>query len=681
MSLELGNPQSRNEAILENMLGAENELLPPQSRIEVLLTALLESGYFVSPEEVAQFVSAWLDENITNPTNPVIDASLTVSGAAADAKITGSNINKLINSNNDLLDNKLFSPTYRDAGLPVSNSNININAPVYGANWNSYVIECSEGDIFTVYATGGTSAYAWAFIDENGAVLLRSTSNITVSGVEITAPSNTMYLVVNDNGGNGRVYKNKSFNVRMKDKSFGVMMYVQDAGNILFSDYNTSPVTINLGTKDIYLRLESSSITIHPSDILTAASSYQNLTISGNTITGTSYIIYYDTDNKAIAVKTSATMAANAVIYSRYPVLFACHYKSFRCGLIVDYMLEKRLEITESDTENNSSNINAIIQSVGTPVPTYYETHIENKKSVILQNMMDAGKNGETFIFITDIHWENNTKNSPSLINYLLNKLNINNLLNGGDLINQGDKSIMENAINNCITSFQHRNILMPCAFGNHDSNENFSPAQPDKKLSISAQYALMQKQAENLITYFTSTNDAGGWNFYYDRENTKIRFIVVDTGTNGSFTHYTELANCLLGIPSGYTAIIIGHWFRQGDTITNSCTNISNMIDAYNSKTTVTISGTTYDFSNASGEIALLLGGHAHDDYNWTTTGGTPVVLTDSDNGPRSSNASYPYVSGTITEQAFDVVTINYTARTIKFVRIGRGADRSFSY
>ena len=35
-------PQSRNEAILQNMLGAENELPEPMSRIEVLLIAVLE---------------------------------------------------------------------------------------------------------------------------------------------------------------------------------------------------------------------------------------------------------------------------------------------------------------------------------------------------------------------------------------------------------------------------------------------------------------------------------------------------------------------------------------------------------------------------------------------------------------------------------------------------------------
>lgn len=42
MSEAFGAPQSRNEAILQNMLGADNTLLPPESRIEVLLQLLLE---------------------------------------------------------------------------------------------------------------------------------------------------------------------------------------------------------------------------------------------------------------------------------------------------------------------------------------------------------------------------------------------------------------------------------------------------------------------------------------------------------------------------------------------------------------------------------------------------------------------------------------------------------------
>ena len=41
MSEEFNEPQSRNEAILQNILGAENELETPQSRNEAILQAIL----------------------------------------------------------------------------------------------------------------------------------------------------------------------------------------------------------------------------------------------------------------------------------------------------------------------------------------------------------------------------------------------------------------------------------------------------------------------------------------------------------------------------------------------------------------------------------------------------------------------------------------------------------------
>ena len=49
----------------------------------------------VSSEVIATAVSTYLDEHLTNPTNPPIDTSLTIVGAAADAKKTGDAINEL----------------------------------------------------------------------------------------------------------------------------------------------------------------------------------------------------------------------------------------------------------------------------------------------------------------------------------------------------------------------------------------------------------------------------------------------------------------------------------------------------------------------------------------------------------------------------------------------------------
>lgn len=41
---EFDTPQSRNEAILQNILGADNTLGEPQSRIEALLMMIYEAG-------------------------------------------------------------------------------------------------------------------------------------------------------------------------------------------------------------------------------------------------------------------------------------------------------------------------------------------------------------------------------------------------------------------------------------------------------------------------------------------------------------------------------------------------------------------------------------------------------------------------------------------------------------
>ena len=49
------NPQSRNEAILQNMLGADNQLGEPLSRIEALLMQVLQ---------VLQTIEGWSEASV-----------------------------------------------------------------------------------------------------------------------------------------------------------------------------------------------------------------------------------------------------------------------------------------------------------------------------------------------------------------------------------------------------------------------------------------------------------------------------------------------------------------------------------------------------------------------------------------------------------------------------------------
>ena len=59
-------------------------------------------SYALSKKGMQQSVSDYLDEHLTNPTNPPIDTSLKIAGAAADSKATGDEIGELKSGFNEL---------------------------------------------------------------------------------------------------------------------------------------------------------------------------------------------------------------------------------------------------------------------------------------------------------------------------------------------------------------------------------------------------------------------------------------------------------------------------------------------------------------------------------------------------------------------------------------------------
>lgn len=114
--------------------------LDVQEEINIKMDSLLESGVlteYLQPY-ISTDVTTWLEENITEPVGVVIDSSLTVAGAAADAKKTGLEINKV---KEDFTSIKLQNVSTVENDLDVALSD----------NRGNVICELSNGHIKTKY--------------------------------------------------------------------------------------------------------------------------------------------------------------------------------------------------------------------------------------------------------------------------------------------------------------------------------------------------------------------------------------------------------------------------------------------------------------------------------------------------------------------------------------------------
>ncbi len=325
--------------------------------------------------------------------------------------------------------------------------------------------------------------------------------------------------------------------------------------------------------------------------------------------------------------------------------------------------------------------LNDIEEDLSYVNPYYFtDDYLQNKVKSINDNMCEIGLNGESFVFITDPHWDlGNAKQSPKLIKYIKEKTNIDNIICGGDIINEGLHDTMLEVFLDFVNEMKKIGIPFPIAFGNHDMNTNANNSQSewfDRNTVFDIEY----KHVAKFITFISPDND---FSFTYDRPEIKTRFIFIDTQKNGSvkWEAITPISESFNKVPEDYKVVVVCHWlFGNNSILTGWGQRILDTIDAYNARTTYTNDQTkTYDYTNASGKCVLVCCGHTHYDTQIVTNGGIPVLNTTCDNYNRS-NSGLERKKGTITEQAFDVVSIKYADDSVKVVRIGSGNDRIFS-
>lgn len=77
----------------------------------------------------------------------------------------------------------------------------------------SYAIEaCKIGDMFIVNGASGRSPRLWAFIDSENNILSRADESITGTNLEIVAPDNAAYIILNNSNLTARSYKLNYYN-------------------------------------------------------------------------------------------------------------------------------------------------------------------------------------------------------------------------------------------------------------------------------------------------------------------------------------------------------------------------------------------------------------------------------------------------------------------------------------
>ena len=99
---------------------------------------------------------------------------------------------------NVLFDDSFTEGYYINTGVGIGNI-VDIATPIRNISYRYKIVDCQEGDLFVISATGGVSPRLYAFITESYEVIEVASANLSGSNIRLVAPAKTAYVVFNDN--------------------------------------------------------------------------------------------------------------------------------------------------------------------------------------------------------------------------------------------------------------------------------------------------------------------------------------------------------------------------------------------------------------------------------------------------------------------------------------------------
>ena len=312
---------------------------------------------------------------------------------------------------------------------------------------------------------------------------------------------------------------------------------------------------------------------------------------------------------------------------------------------------------------------------MGFSVPDFWLEELDAKADAIRSAMESAGRTKSAFLWYTDSHWTyGNSKMSPTLLKYLWKYTPMNKVNFGGDIVvNAQDREKMAYLYAEWRSAIRglpnHHSVV-----GNHDVMVDYPYA-----------FLIAPEESADMVM-------GGDLYYYIDNPCEQTRYIYLDTGRqSGSDEEAAWLIDTLNSVPPDWHVVVISHvWFQYTSTsaptvgkIPAYAQKVLNVLDAYNARgsgsVTMVSAACEYNFSNAVGAVEFCIGGHIHVDYDFTSSGGIPVILTASDvNQDRSADETEDSGTiGTITESAVFGIVANYVTREVSVIGVGRGGSR----
>lgn len=619
----------------------------------------------------------WLTANVT-PTGSavVVDASLSIEGAAADAHATGQVKEDLGN---------IVATYYNDKTgkvLGFANGNVGSAVTISSQSWCAHI---------KVSLIGGTKLYVKTKWDKNDTanpvVLFATADNVVISKFAkeystldfhteiLDVPSNAKYAYINISDSNDATYK----------------------ACIAGLYYTKIPATKQIDRLKIFDEQPVNQFSFHRVDngTITSGEGYPVFTEGVLTGWGTqAYIrhrMFAVNSNNYYAVDANDTIKVwyldsnKAYIGEKeYTTTTYWYHK------VIDALpLNCSFLIVTSNPSNNYVQDPPVCYELfasSDGLPEYYHSnsYIENKVQAIRDNASIV--KGCTFGFITDLHFFFNSLMSGALLEYVNANTPLNLIVCGGDIppargtLEKLNKSA---ALYNQLTDKVGRESWLTVK-GNHDYCID---GDTPKTMTKGYQYNQIVRALETSKAVLTDEKDY----YYYDLPSQKIRFIVLDQyettdagdvqyGVKSNVTdeQLSWLANTLS--VDGYTFLVFSH---------SSCNSgipgydkvlaeVNTMLCAVNNKRVYTHGSIRADFTKTTSVVACAIAGHNHTDMSKTTDQLLSITTT---SDAALADGGIPRIAGTTSEQAFDIFTVDTENRKINAVRIGGGENRKFTY